>query len=109
MPCEKPDRNARPMQDLNDFAAKLDDATNADSRRRLQELARAIPQGYGSGAAYADQLLVVEHAQKTLQTAEELAADLRHHYHQHLAFTHEERDLLSSLGLTANLFRPDSQ
>lgn len=107
MACNTPDRNARPYQNLPEFSRTVDD--RPDERQRLQELAELIPKGHGSGDEYERALDGQEALEALLEAAVANTATAFHTYRAHIAFLKEERALLQSLGLTANLFRKDSQ
>lgn len=109
MACEIPDRNARPMQDPADFKRLLSSPRHEQSRKRLQELALQIPHGYGSGQEFDDARQELVDATLRASRARTAAERAGHAYNQHLQLTREERELLQSLGLTANLFRSDAQ
>ena len=97
------------MQDPADFKRLLSSSRLERERKRLQELALQIPLGDGSGAAMDDALQESIDATLRAKRAKTKAEKAGHAYAQHLHLIHEERSLLASLGLSANLFRKDSQ
>jgi hypothetical protein len=107
MPCPIPDRNERPVQDLNEFKEATD--ANPEERQRLQELAEQIPKTYGIGDLLDKALLAEQRAKAALEAATTERESTYSLYAFSLSLHHEERRLLESLGLTANLFRKDAQ
>ena len=95
------------MQDEDEFLAVVD--ASPKERLRLQELADQIPMGYGCGSDLDEALDICHRLRGELALARRKASALGTSYAQHVALQHEERRILSDLGLTANLFRKDSQ
>ena len=95
------------MQDLAEFKRAV--ATDAALSLRLQELAEQIPKGYGSGDDHDRALLEEQRAGKAYDEACEARQASFMAYATHIALLHEERRILNTLGLTANLYRSDSQ
>ena len=105
--CPTPDRNSRPPQSLADFQQTL--ASNADAARRLQELALMLPLGYGTGDTYHKAIMEAARRLRNLREAVEAEDAAEAAYNNHIRLLNEERELLNNLGLTANLYRNDSQ
>jgi DNA-directed RNA polymerase subunit N (RpoN/RPB10) len=95
------------MQDLSEFKEAV--AADRKAEKRLQELALQIPKGYGVGADLDAALDKCHDLRGKLALARREAKALGEKYATHVALQNEERQLLSDLGLTANLFRSDSQ
>ena len=97
------------MQDLRDFKGVTDSPRNYTEAQRLRELADLIPMGYGSGAEMDQALEEILSLQAKLNSARLKGKKAGSAYAEHIALMHEERSILQSLSLTANLFRKDSQ
>lgn len=97
------------MQDLPDFRRVTDASRNAADALRLRQLADLIPRGYGCGDAMDKALEEINDLRGRLALARKKGKALGEAYAEHVSFMHEERRILQSLGLTANLFRKDAQ
>lgn len=97
------------MQDLRDFKGVTDSPRNYTEAQRLRELADLIPMGYGSGAEMDQALEEILSLQAKLNSARLKGKKAGAAYAEHIALMHEERSILQSLSLTANLFRKDAQ
>lgn len=107
MPCPVPDddRNALPPQDPGAFKRVLSLHRHRPQRKRLQELAALIPPTDGVGRDLDMQLELIHKIRGDLALARKRGGELGHTYAERTRFMQEERELLSELGLTDNLYR----
>lgn len=97
------DPAALPEQDAGIFRAVLGE--NPGDRRRLQELAEAIPLSDGCGDDLDKAKAECDRLRGELAMARQEADRHGHRLAVRYSQMHEERDILSRLGLTQNLYR----
>lgn len=78
---------------------------NRNKKRRLQELAQEIPSSDGIGSDLDEALQACHSLRMALAEARERSRVSGEKYAERLRLLQEERDLLSDLGLTENLYR----